>query len=102
MNYFIREFLGSKIMIALKTVIIFHLSEILRDPLWGPQDRTFWDSPIFISCPVWPCVQKYCSKNGLVTKSVLLPVMNNICLMVSIRSRFGSSYFWFKRGWIGG
>ena len=41
MNYFIGEFLGSKIMIVVKTVIIFHLSEILRDPLWGPQDAYF-------------------------------------------------------------
>ena len=38
MNYFIWEFLGLKIMTAVKTVIAFHLSEILRDPLWGPQD----------------------------------------------------------------
>ena len=44
MNYFIGEFLGSKIMIVVKTVIIFRPSEILVDPLWGPQDRTFWDS----------------------------------------------------------
>ena len=44
MKYFIKEFLGLKIMTAVKTVTIYHLSEILRDPLWGPQYRTFWDS----------------------------------------------------------
>ena len=65
MNYFIREFLGSKIMIVVKTVIIFHpLFEILRDPLWGPQDR-----PPFALCglvfdhcpksPVWHSGQKW-------------------------------------------
>ena len=49
MNYFIGEFLGSKIMIVANNGYYFSpLSEILRDPLWGPQDRTL--------CPVWPCV----------------------------------------------
>ena len=33
MNYFIREFLGLKIMIVVRTVIIFNLSEIPRDTL---------------------------------------------------------------------
>ena len=45
MKYFIGEFLGSKIMIVANNGYYFSpLSEILRDPLWGPQDRTFWDS----------------------------------------------------------
>ena len=66
MNYFIWEFLGSKIMIVVKTVIIFLLSEILRDPLWGPQDRTF--------CPVWPCVATIVQKAlcGILVKNGLV------------------------------
>ena len=44
MNFFIGEFLGPKIMIVVKTVIISRPSAIPVDPLWGPEDRTFRDS----------------------------------------------------------
>ena len=44
MNYFIGEFLGSKIIIVVKTVIVFRPFAIPVDPLWGPVDRPVWDS----------------------------------------------------------
>ena len=68
MNYFIGEFLGSKIMIVANNGYYFSpLSEILRDPLWGPQDRTL--------CPVWPCVSTIVQKAlcGILVKNGWVP-----------------------------
>ena len=43
-----------------------------------------------------------CSPLGGALEMFVLPCVGFVSQNGLIRSRFGSSHFWFKRGWIGG